>query len=264
MNKTKTPVALLKVKSNEVVIPRSLVNMNKTGEHVKELQIALAYLGYQVSLDEFKNRAFGAATLKALNEFQTSAGLAQGSCFDSKTRKALNEALVKKNSNLNRVGKRFVVKGSVRDEKGTPLEDCIVTVSYTWDGREYKVQRATNKKGFYHVQFYAPKNKAGIEASCLSVNMTVTDKECRIQSCSSTIQLSRSVVWKNFGTRQSVPEFEQVMDAISKTWSVHPSNLFVPNLQFSIQDICKATGKSEDVIDNVSSIISKNFRFNDI
>lgn len=249
MNKTKTPVTLLKVKSNEVVIPRSLVNMNKTGEHVKELQIALAYLGYQVSQDEFKNRAFGSATLKALNEFQASAGLDQGSCFDSRTRKALKEALVKKNSNLNRVRKRFVVKGSVRDEKGTPLEDCIVTVSYTWDGREYQVQRATNKKGFYHVQFYAPKNKAGIEASNLSVYMTVTDKERRIQNCSSTIQLSRSAVWKNFGTRPSVPEFEQVMDAISKTWSVHPSNLFVPNLKFSIQDICKATGKSEDVIE---------------
>ena len=249
MRKLKTPVTYLRPSAKEVKVPASLVSYNVSGPHVKDLQIALAYLGYKVDSAEYAESRFGFTTLKALNAFQEKSDVPMSPKFNSQSRKALASALISRNPNLRKQPRPFVIKGSVRDKDGNPLADAEVTVSYVYCGKTSIVRRTTNNKGFYHIQVEAPKDKSGIAAERFNASIEIhTEAGNKDLVYSSEMMVVRRSTWKNFGRHLGPTEYDKVTSEIVKLYGLDD---FSKILNHTVAELAKSTGLDVSLVEDM-------------
>jgi len=120
----------MKAAEQKSTLPTRLMSLNKKGDSVRELHNALKTMGYTIDQTELDELRFGKSTAAAVAAIQESNGLATTGKFDSDARKALRNAMLKKNPSLKSSMADHCLRGSVFSREGKALSGALVSISY--------------------------------------------------------------------------------------------------------------------------------------
>lgn len=143
----------------KIIAPLSL---NGKGDRVQQLQLALAWLGYDIYKAEYRKALFAKQTRLAVIAYQKENDLEASGKLTLEMAKHLNEKLLVSKPDL-LSAKTYRVRGSVKDENWKGIESAKVQV-YQQVLRQQSIllgERTTMTNGFYDLIYTPPKDENG-------------------------------------------------------------------------------------------------------
>lgn len=133
------------------------LSLNQEGSRVQHLQLALAWLGYEVHKEEYRQATFGKQTRLALIAYQKDHQLAAVGALNRATTESINEELLISKPDL-LDDKKYRVRGSVKDENWQGIEGITVLVyEFGLRGKlNLLAEKTTAKNGFYDIVYSPP------------------------------------------------------------------------------------------------------------
>ncbi|THB75021.1 MAG: hypothetical protein D3926_21085 [Desulfobacteraceae bacterium] len=194
---------------------RHPLRLNKVSGRVKDLQGALAWLGYEIDQKEYKDRRYGKTTQRAVIAFQKTHGIQVTGNVGWKTKTSINE-LIQSNSRMVPCEEKYRVRGRVRDDawQGVSLAK-IQVYERRFKQDLFLVSRKTLANGFYDVQYSPPLDPVtGRPKSRFQLHLRwVDDKDRPIMEKS--FHVFSKVMWANFtlgGTAYKGPSFFETLE----------------------------------------------------
>ena len=215
IRKLKAPAAV-----NLSSLPAMALRINASGEAVATLQQALAYLGFEIALEEHATQTFGQTTREAVVAYQKQQNLFPDGLVVEQTLTALNGEIDKANPQAAAQRPTHRVRGKVRNDLWEGVADALVqVVEVTGRGQTIAVlaERPTDESGFYCVQYHAPRISAkGEVKSPLYIEVRVTGADTQVLGKKKILNPARSE-WANFtGGRLPYRGFSEIERLLRK------------------------------------------------
>ena len=217
------PARQLKARSAAELRPlKKIARLNMTGEHVGDVQGALAFLGYKVNESEFKNKIFGKSTRDAVVSYQQAHGLAVTGHVADDTLESLNQEIRRVNPDVATGEFPYHVRGSVRDELWQGMAGVTVQI---WEKRvsgegAQLAERRTGSNGFFDIPYDPPREVANKQIK-QPFHLRIKAVDATNNEIGSKLLFNPTqIAWTNF-TKGEQPyrgtsEFQTRMTAVSK------------------------------------------------
>lgn len=244
------PKKQLKVKNvselNRVV---SKLRLNMSGEKVADLQRSLAWIGYKIDDEEFKNQTFGKTTRNGIIKFQEDNGLPQtGDTLNKATVIAINNKIGVANPKA--LTKKYRVRGSVRDELWQPKGRIRIQVFEKGlrGTDKFLGERRTFENGFYDF-LYTPPIDSDTQKPKYPLNLVVkVVDDADVELASKTVFNVKQTFWVNFTDGEDYYKGESEFDNFIKRLSpsINGAGITFENIQQSDthQDIIPLSAKT--------------------
>lgn len=200
ISRAKPTPALLKV--NDASRLRRIVsslNLNNTGTRVQALQLGLAWLGYEVQADEYKNEIFGKYTRLAVIAYQKANDLPAFGHVTVETASLLNKQLGVSNPSI-LDSTTYRVRGAIREADWKGVDGAKVQVfEHKLRGEPILLgEKSTLDNGFYDLIYTPPTNPKNNKAK-ENFHILVRLVNPNTKSFKELVFFNASkVVWANF------------------------------------------------------------------
>lgn len=159
--KATQPKAILKVnEAAKLRLVEAPLRLSMKGKKIQNLQIALAWLGYNINKEEYKKETFGKSTLDAVVAFQRANKLTAFGAVEQEVAYFLNKQLAVSNPTILNTS-QYRVRGAVRDDLWQGQKGAKIQIlEKQLRGEPILIgEQKSFKNGFYDLMYTPPIDK---------------------------------------------------------------------------------------------------------